>query len=215
MDRRNGILVIAGSDRPEARAQLERLAEAGALTLTLTREAVLGQDETLLMALRSAAGAEVKAGRPVIVRSENWPGAVEVTRRLAAKRYIPAIEERVATMLARVAEGVVKAGAGERLIVVGTDTGEAVCRRLQISERIVVGEVVSDLPVLRVESGLMRAPVFAGSNGPAGGKGSVQPEAGAVPGQSEVPGIPLLLVLQPGHRPDGLLESVRHLAEMA
>ncbi|HLO02387.1 MAG TPA: nucleotide-binding domain containing protein, partial [Symbiobacteriaceae bacterium] len=145
----HGILVIAGSDAPEARAQLERLAEAGALTLTLTREAVLGQDETLLMALRSAAGAAVKEGRPVVVRSENWPGAVEVTRRLAAKRYIPEIEQRVATMLGRVAEGVVKAGAGSRLIVVGTDTGEAVCRQLQITERAVTREVAPGLPVLR------------------------------------------------------------------
>lgn len=209
MDRRNGILVIAGSDRPEARAQLERLAEAGALTLTLTREAVLGQDETLLMALRSAAGAEVKAGRPVIVRSENWPGAVEVTRRLAAKRYIPAVEERVATMLARVAEGVVKAGAGERLIVIGTDTGEAVCRQLQIGERTAIGEVAQGLPVLRVQSGLARAPVSAG--GSALGSGPAQAGSGGGP---EAVGLPLLLVLQPGHRLDGLLQAVQHLADL-
>lgn len=146
-----GILVITGSDAPQARTQLERLAEAGALVLTLTREAVLNQDETLLMALRSAAGAALKQGRPVIVRSENWPGAAEVTRRLAAKRYIPAEEvaRRVLTMLARVAEGVIKAGASERIIAVGTETGEALLRHLGINEREIVGEAAPELPALR------------------------------------------------------------------
>jgi uncharacterized protein YgbK (DUF1537 family) len=146
-----GILVIAGSAAPEARAQLERLAEAGALVLTLTREAVLTQDETLLMALRSAAGAALKQGRHVIVRSENWPGAAEVTRRLAAKRYIPAeeVERRVRTMLARVAEGVVKAAATRRLVAVGTEVGDALCAQLGITERQVVGEAAPGLVVWR------------------------------------------------------------------
>jgi uncharacterized protein YgbK (DUF1537 family) len=86
------------------------------------------------------------------MRSENWPGAAEVTKRLAAKRYIPAaeIERRVTTMLARVAEGVIKAGAGSRLVAVGTDTGEALCRHLGIDERTVVGEASPGLTVLQV-----------------------------------------------------------------
>lgn len=197
-----GILVIVGSDAPETRAQLERLSEAGALVLTLTREAVLGQDETLLMALRSAAGAEVKEGRTVVVRSENWPGAAEVTRRLAAKRYIPAVEERVATMLARVAEGVVKAGAGRSLIVVGTDTGEAVYRQLQVTERAVIGEVTPGLAVLRAESGLARSAVRA------------EPAARERAGSDLVGS--LLLVLKPGAYggPESLLEAVAKLAAL-
>lgn len=155
MEQHSALLVIAGSAAPEARTQLERLAEEGALVLTLTREAVLTQDETLLMALRSAAGAALNQGRHVVVRSENWPGAAEVTRRLAAKRYIPAeeLERRVRTMLARVAEGVVKAGAGRRILAVGTDTGEALCRQLQIAERKIVGEAAPGLPALMVTAG--------------------------------------------------------------
>lgn len=205
MEGQSGILVIVGSDRPAARAQLERLAEEGALVLTMTREAVLRQDETLLMALRSAAGAAVKDGRPVVVRSENWPGAVEMTRRMAAKRYIPAVEERVATMLARVAEGVVKAGAVDRLIAVGTDTGEAVCRQLQISEREVIGEVAAGLPVLRVQSELLRSPVRVGQS---------WTESLAESAQSVVG--PLLLVLKPGGHgePESLLQAVATLAAL-
>jgi uncharacterized protein YgbK (DUF1537 family) len=181
-----GILVIAGSAAPEARAQLERLAEAGAQVLTLTREAVLTQDETLLMALRSAAGAALKQGRHVVVRSENWPGAAEITRRLAAKRFLSAqeVERRVSTMLARVAEGVVKAGAARRLVTVGSDTGEALWRHLGLTKREVVGEVATGLSALLVDAAV--------------GSG------------------PLLLVRKPGRsgEPDTLLQAVLHLAAM-
>ncbi|HLO02674.1 MAG TPA: nucleotide-binding domain containing protein, partial [Symbiobacteriaceae bacterium] len=87
-------------------------------------------------------------------------------------------------------EGVVKAGAGSRLIVVGTDTGEAVCRQLQITERAVTREVAPGLPVLRAESGLVRGPAVAGT--------------------------PLLLVLKPGSHgePDTLLQVVSNLATL-
>lgn len=203
VDRQNGILVIAGSDRPEARAQLERLAEEGSevSVRTLTREAVLGQDETLLMALRSAAGAEVTAGRPVIVRSENWPGAAEMTRRMAAKRYIPDVEQRVATMLARIAEGVVRAGAGDRLIVIGTDTGEAVCRQLQLTEREVIGEAAPGLPVLRVQSALAR--------------GAVRAAPSTMESASSPVGTLLLVLVPGGHgEPESLLQAVGRLAAM-
>lgn len=187
----NAVLVIAGSGAPEARAQLDRLADEGALVLTLTREAVLGQDETLLMALRSAAGAALKQGRTVIVRSENWPGAADVTKKLAAKRFIPAdeVERRVSTMLARVAEGVIKAGAGRRFVVVGTDTAGAFCQHLGITEMVVVGEVAPGLPALLAKQHGART-----ESGP----------------------VPLLLALKPGAGggPETLFQAVTNLERL-
>ncbi len=121
-------LVLVGSCAPEARRQVERLAERGALVLTVGREVVLNQDESYLMGIRSAAAAAILQGRDVVVRSENWPEAVLVTERLAAKRLIPpdVVRERVRTMLARVAQGVVLSTALRKVIAVGTDTGQAV-----------------------------------------------------------------------------------------
>ncbi|MFZ5814401.1 MAG: nucleotide-binding domain containing protein [Bacillota bacterium] len=147
---RQGVLVLVGSARAEARAQVERLAEAEALVLTLSREAVLNEDETFLMGIRSGAAAAIAKGRNVVVRSENWPGAAEVTLRLAAKRWIPAEEvgRRVTSMLARVGEGVVAATGGRRLVVVGTETGEALCRQLKLSELAPAGEAAPGVAAL-------------------------------------------------------------------
>lgn len=129
-----GVLVLVGSCAPQARTQAERLAEAGALVLTLSRETVLQQDESILMGIRSAAAAAIKQGRTVLVRSENWPEAREVTRRLAARRGISAseIEARVGTLLGRVAQGALRALDTLRLVVVGTDTCQAVCRQVGV-----------------------------------------------------------------------------------
>lgn len=153
-----GALVLAGSAKPAARAQVDALADDGALVLTLTRQAVLDQDETFLMGLRSGAAAAIKQGRNVVVRSENWPEAVEMTRRLAAKRWISAdeVERRVRTMLARVAEGVVHAvghaGVLRQVIAVGTETSAAVCEQLQIGELRLLYEVCPDLPIMLAQT---------------------------------------------------------------
>lgn len=135
-----GVLVLVGSAREQARAQVERLAEQGALVLTLSREAVINQDETILMGIRSGAAVAMRTGRNVVVRSENWPGAAEVTMRLAAKRGIPAeeIERRVLAMLARVGEGVLAATGSRRVVVVGTETGRALCRQINLTEPLLL-----------------------------------------------------------------------------
>lgn len=131
-----GALVLVGSCAVQARSQVERLVDEGALLLTLTRETLLNQDESVLMGLRSAAAAAVRQGRTVVVRSENWPEAREVTRRLAARRGVPPaeIESRVGLYLGRVAEGALKALGHLKLVVVGTDTCGAVCRHLGVAE---------------------------------------------------------------------------------
>ncbi|MFZ5825377.1 MAG: amphi-Trp domain-containing protein [Bacillota bacterium] len=149
-ERPAGILALVGSAQEAARAQVERLSDEGALVLTLSREAVLNEDETFLMGIRSGAAAALKQGRHVVVRSENWPGAAEVTRRMAAKRAIPPeeVERRVATMLARVGEGVLAATGGRRLAVVGTETGAALCRQLNLAELLPLGEAAPGVPAL-------------------------------------------------------------------
>jgi|GEM_PF-3933988 len=120
-----GTLVLVGSYAPAARAYVDQLADDGALVLTIPREAVLNQDESYLMGIRSAAAGAVKQGRTVVVRSENWPEAVLMTRRLAEKRLISpeALDQRVRQMLARAAVGVLHASGARRLIVVGRGTG--------------------------------------------------------------------------------------------
>lgn len=147
-----GTLVLVGSAKPQARAQVERLAEEGALVLTLTRQAVLDQDETFLMGIRSGAAAALKQGRHVVVRSENWPEAVEVTRRLAAKRGIAPdeVEQRVRQMLARVGEGVVRAIHLGQMIAVGADTCAALCRQLGLGEPAMLPEAGPGLRTLSV-----------------------------------------------------------------
>lgn len=159
VDVSGGTLVVVGSANPVTRAQVERLADEGALVLTLHREAVLNQDETYLMGIRSGAAAAIKQGRNVVVRSENWPEAITVTRLLAAKRRIPAeeVEQRVSSMLARVGEGVVMAANPQGVIVVGTETGAALCRQLGISALAEVSQVVPGLPVMHsTEQGPLR-----------------------------------------------------------
>ncbi|MDB4895598.1 MAG: four-carbon acid sugar kinase family protein [Firmicutes bacterium] len=150
-----GTLVLIGSAAPGVRAQIDRLADDGALVLTLRRELVLGQDETQLMGLRSGAAATAEQGRNVVVRSENWPEAVEMTRRMAAKRGTSAEElgNRVVNMLARVGQGVISGaittrGSTRRVIAVGTDTCAALCRKLGIGELLVLAEVEPGLPVV-------------------------------------------------------------------
>lgn len=148
----SSILVISGSYLPQARAQVEQLADRGALVLTLNREAVLNQDESYLMGLRSGAAAAVKQGRNVVVRSENWPEAVEVTRRLGARRGIPVdeLEARVRTMLARVALGAVQSAEARKVIALGTETGAAVREALGAGEAEALGEAVPGAPALLV-----------------------------------------------------------------
>lgn len=180
-----GTLVLIGSPAPEARAQLDRLADDGALVLTLRREVVLGQDETQLMGIRSGAASTAEQGRTVVVRSENWPEAVEMTRRMAAKRGTTADElgQRVANMLARVGEGVISGavtsrGSTRRVIAVGTDTCAALCRKLGLGELLVLDEVAPGLPAV------------------------------LAPGPE-----PLLLFLKAGHcgGPDTLAQAIKHL----
>lgn len=131
-----GALILVGSTAPAARALVERLAGEGTLVLTISRQAVLDADESFLMGIRSGAAVAIKRGQTVLVRSENWAGALEVTLKLAAKRWIPAetVSERVRGMLARVAAGVLEATGCGTLAVVGTETGQAVCERLGIAD---------------------------------------------------------------------------------
>lgn len=145
--------MLVGSPSPQARAQVERLADEGALVLTLHREAVLNQDETFLMGIRSGAAAAISHGRNVVVRSENWPEAVQMTRLLGAKRWIPAeeVEGRVRTMLARIGQGVVAATRPRGVIAVGTETGQALCNQLGIAQLTEVSRLEPDLPVMRTE----------------------------------------------------------------
>jgi uncharacterized protein YgbK (DUF1537 family) len=147
-----GALVLCGSFAPAARAQVERLADEGALVLTLHREAVLNQDESFLMGIRSGAAAAIKQGRNVVVRSENWPEAAVVTRKLAAKRFIPVaeVEHRVLSMLARAAGDAVEAGGCRRLVAVGTDTCAAMCSQLGVADMTVLKAVAPGLPGLLV-----------------------------------------------------------------
>lgn len=127
-----GRLVLVGSSAPQARALVDRLAEEGALVLTIHREAVLNEDESYLMGIRSGAAVAIRQGRTVVVRSENWPEALLVTRNLAARRGISAeqLEGRVLRMLARVAQGVVESTGCHQVLAVGTDTGAAVSAAL-------------------------------------------------------------------------------------
>lgn len=146
-----GTLVVSGAVAPAARAQLEQLADSGALVLTLHRDTVLNQDESFLMGIRSGAGVAAVHGRDVVVRSENWPEALLVTRKLAEKRWISAdaLERRVRLMLARVAQGVVlEAKCTRKLIAVGRETSAAVCEQLAITELVVVAEVAPGLPAM-------------------------------------------------------------------
>lgn len=145
-----GTLVLVGSCAPQARAQVEHLADEGALVLTIPREAVLNRDESYLMGIRSGAAAAVKVGRTVVVRSENWPEALLVTRKLAARRGITVdeLERRVRTMLAGVAQGAVESAGARRLIGVGTETSAALCEALGITELVTLREVAPDVPVL-------------------------------------------------------------------
>lgn len=147
-----GTLVLVGSYMPQARAQVERLADEGALVLTLHREAVLNRDESYLMGIRSGAAAAIKQGRNVVVRSENWLEALMMTRRLAAKRGIPVdvLESRVREMLARVGQGVVQAAGARQLIVVGTETSATVCRLLGMTEMVLLREIAPGLPFVLV-----------------------------------------------------------------
>lgn len=147
-----GALVLAGSCLPEARAQVDRLADEGALVLTLPREAVLNLDETYLMGIRSGAAAAIRQGRIVVVRSENWPEAAVITRRLGARRGIPAeeIDQRIVAMLARVGHDVVQTTSARRLVAVGTETSAALCRQLGITELIVGKELAPGVPALLV-----------------------------------------------------------------
>lgn len=165
-----GVLAIAGADSSLARAQTEAAAEAGALLLTMTREAVLDSNETFLMGLSAGAATALKQGRDAVIRSENWTGASEVTRRLGAKRGIPGweVERRVRTLLARAALQVMNGTGASCLIAMGGETAGAAVRALGLAELIPAPEVPGETAWL---VGTGEHPVLLGlRHGPTGGE---------------------------------------------
>src|SRR5690606_28780832 len=80
-----GVLVVAGSVMPQSRAQVEALASAGGVVLTLQAREALTQPDRGVTALAARAVEALRAGRHVVIRSENWPEAVDETRRLGAE----------------------------------------------------------------------------------------------------------------------------------
>lgn len=168
---KGGMLVIAGSVMPQTRAQVETLQAHGAHVLTLDGAAALGDPDGAVRRLTLEAIAHLDAGRNTVIRTENWPEAVEATRRLGAAQGLAAVEvsRRLSALLARIAEGVLRQTDSRRLVTLGGDTSAAVCRQLGITETVVLDEIepglpaslAPDLPLLLVlKSGSFGKPEF-------------------------------------------------------
>lgn len=144
-------LVLAGSTMPQSRAQVDALAQAGATVLTLDGPAALGDPDGTAADLAERATASMTAGAHTVVRSENWPEAVEATR--AAGRELDldpiATSRRISMALARAARETLAASGARRLIVLGGDTSAAACRALGMTEALVLDEIAPGLPALR------------------------------------------------------------------
>lgn len=121
--RQGGVLVLAGSSMPQARAQVAALREAGVHTVTLTAEAAYDGNVGPLL---TATAYRLQRGQSVLVHVEGGPEAAG---------------PRALTTLAAFAET-----ACARLVVLGAEASTAVCRHLRIEEMIVVGEVAPGLP---------------------------------------------------------------------
>jgi uncharacterized protein YgbK (DUF1537 family) len=134
--RGGGVLVIAGSQLPETRAQVAALVEAGLHTVSLSAEAAL---DGCVGTHMGDVARRLQRGEHVLVRAE----AVEATRALGASRGLgePETSRRVLATLAAFSEAAVG-----RLVALGGDTSAAVCRHLRIEELVVLDEVAPGLP---------------------------------------------------------------------
>lgn len=168
---RGGTLVVAGSVMPQTRAQIETLQAHGAQVLTLDGVAALTDPDGTVARLSTEAVAHLEANRTTVVRTENWPEAVEATRKVGAERGMAPVEvsRHLSGLLARIADGVLHRTASRRLITLGGDTSAAVTRQLGITETVVLDEIepglpatlAPDLPLLLVlKSGSFGKPEF-------------------------------------------------------
>ncbi|MGE5673494.1 MAG: four-carbon acid sugar kinase family protein [Mycobacterium leprae] len=143
-----GVLVLAGSVMPQTQAQVKALADAGALVITLDGRQALTTPDKAVSRIAIDAGGALAQGRHVVVRSENWPEAVEATRKLGAELGMDgvAVSKRISWLLARIGEAVLHGTGSRRLITLGGDTSAAVTRQLGITETVVLAEIAPGLP---------------------------------------------------------------------
>lgn len=127
-------LVVAGSQSPATRRQMEHALAHGWATIRLDVPAVLrgGYD---LDAAVIRAGAELADKRPVLIGSPS-EAETTATEALALGRALGLTDvqtgARIADTLAELAWRLVSAGRVDRLVVSGGETSGAVCRRLGI-----------------------------------------------------------------------------------
>jgi len=147
------ILMIAGSLTPQTAAQVDqalasgiRVVELDTLRLLDERSARAAVDHAA-----SAAAAELKQGRDVLVRSAADPARVSATQAAGASRGLAAGDTGrvVSAALSEVAARCADVGSFTGLIVAGGDTSAAVCRRLGLSAFRVGAEVAPGVPVCR------------------------------------------------------------------
>lgn len=146
--RPGGVLVVAGSVMPQSRAQVAALEREGALVLTLEGELALTRPERAVSDLVLRAVEALGGGRHVVVRSQNSLEAVEATRRLGQLLGLDAVavSRRISSLLARTARAVIDETGIRRLVVLGGDTSEAVCRELGVTETLILDEIAPGLP---------------------------------------------------------------------
>jgi len=143
-----GVLVIAGSVMPQTQAQVKALAEAGAPVITVDGADALRDLHAVARRIVAEATEHLLAGRHTVVRTENWPEAVEATRAVGAEMGLAPVEvsRRLSNLLALIADEVLQRTGSRRLVVLGGDTSAAVCRQLHVTETVVLQEIAPGLP---------------------------------------------------------------------
>lgn len=164
------VLMIAGSLTPQTAAQVERVASSGVLIVELDAMRLLDErsGRAASDAAATAAAAELRHGRDVLVRSAADPALVRATQAAGAARGLDTADtgRTVSAALSEVAARCADATSLTGLIVAGGDTSAAVCRRLGLNAFRVGAELAPGVPVCRtLERPLLNVVLKSGSFG--------------------------------------------------
>ncbi len=140
-----GVLVVAGSVTPQARAQIAHAEKAGLPAFSIDTLGLWEKEraEAVVASAVDWAAGRLARGENVVIRATNEPEQVAATKLAGSAHGLSEVEtsKTVSATLAEICCRITDAVDLKKLMVAGGDTAEKICGRLGIDGNLVLAEI--------------------------------------------------------------------------